>query len=82
MATGDYSQLITLLVQQNKSVMHSRGGAAWIEEEKGLLKVRVTEERGHLPRRADLQTLWRFPYFLNSLCSVAAALQEKRHTTS
>jgi hypothetical protein len=82
MATGDYSQLITLLVQQNKSVMHSRGGAAWIEEEKGLLKVRVTEERGHLPRRTDLQTLWRFPYFLNSLCSVAAALQEKRHTTS
>jgi len=77
MATGDYSQLIALLIQQNRSVMHSRGGAAWIEDEKGVLKVRVREERGHLPRSDDLKELWRFPYFLNSLCSVAAALKEK-----
>jgi hypothetical protein len=78
MSAGEYGPLITLLVEQNKSVMHSRGGAAWIEEEKGTLKVRVSEERGHLPRQEDLPDLWRFPYFLNSFCSVAAPLKEGR----
>jgi hypothetical protein len=81
MSAGEYGPLITLLVEQNKCVMHSRGGAAWIEEEKGTLKVRVSEERGHLPRREDLPDLWRFPYFLNSLCSVAAPLKEGRRGT-
>lgn len=75
MVTGDYPQLIGFLIQQNKAVMLARGGAAWIEEERGKLKVRVAEERGNLPRREDLPDLWRFPYFLDSLCSVAGTLK-------
>lgn len=77
MAHGDYPTLIALLIQQNKTVMLARGGAAWIEEERGKLKARVTEERGNLPRREDLPDLWRFPYFLDSLCSVARTLKGK-----
>jgi hypothetical protein len=77
MASGDYEKLVSRLLQQNKAMMLSRGGAAWIDEENGTLKVRVTEERGQLPRRDDLEELWRFPYFLNSLCSIAQSLDEK-----
>jgi hypothetical protein len=40
------------------------------------LHVRYRDERGSLPKREQLPSLWRFPYFLDSLRSVAAALQE------
>ena len=43
------------------------------------LRVRMSEERGALPDRSKLRTLWRFPYFLDSLCSVAFALKENGH---
>jgi len=78
-AEGDYKTLITILLQQNKVVMQSRGGSAWIEEQNGKLRVRMSEERGALPDRSKLRTLWRFPYFLDSLCSVAFALKENGH---
>jgi hypothetical protein len=70
---GDYAQLISLLVQQNAEVMKDRGGSAWIEVENGRLSVRYRDEQGHLPTRAELPTLWRFPYFLSSLRSVSVA---------
>jgi hypothetical protein len=41
--------------------------------------VRVAEERGSLPDRKELADLWRFPYFLNSLRSVAFVLKEPKH---
>jgi hypothetical protein len=71
--------LVTLLIQQNKAVMQARGGAAWIEEQNGKLRVRVAEERGILPDRKELADLWHFPYFLNSLRSVAFALKVAKH---
>lgn len=79
MTQGDYGTLVTLLIQQNKAVMQTRGGAAWIEEQNGKLRVRVAEERGRLPVRKELADLWRFPYFLNSLRSVAIVLKEAKH---
>ena len=79
MAEGDYGTLVALLIQQNKAVMQARGGAAWIEEQNGKLRVRVAEERGSLPERKELADLWRFPYFLNSLRSVAFVLKEPKH---
>ena len=78
MAEGDYGRLVGLLIQQNKAVMQARGGAAWIEEQNGKLRVRVAEERGSLPERKELTDLWRFPYFLNSLRSVAFVLKEPK----
>src|SRR5439155_16317669 len=46
MSEGDYLKLVKLLLQQNKVVMQSRGGAAaWIEEQNGRLKVQMAEER-------------------------------------
>jgi hypothetical protein len=76
LAQGDYGSLIKLLLEQNKVVMQTRGGAAWVEEENGKLHVVMTEERGLLPDQEDLPSLWRFPYFLDSLHTVASALKE------
>lgn len=76
LATGDYQAAVTELVQQNRSVMMLRGGVAWIEKRGRLFDVRVRDENGRLPDRKQLQTLWRFPYFLESLRDVAMTLAE------
>lgn len=76
---GDYEQFIRQLLQQNHAVMQARGGAAaWVEEQNKRLRVRMKEERGELPPREELSTLWRFPYFLNSLAAVAFQLKEEK----
>lgn len=80
LANGDYAKLIRRMLEQNRSVMQSRGGAsAWVEEQNHRLRVRMNEERGELPERERLTTLWRFPYFLNSIASVAFQLKEGDH---
>lgn len=75
-AAGEYARLIELLVEQNKSVMALRGGAPWVEKRQSKLHVRFRDEQGELPHRKDISAVWRFPYFLDSLRSVAATLKE------
>jgi hypothetical protein len=75
---GNYGTLIELLLEQNKSVMADRGGVSWIERRDGELHVRFGDEHGVLPRRDEIPSLWRFPYFLDSVRSVAATLKEGR----
>ena len=75
LAGGEFSTLVELLIEQNKEVMVARGGAPWIETRQGRLHVRFRDEQGALPRRDTISTLWRFPYFLDSLRSVAMALK-------
>jgi hypothetical protein len=70
-ARGEYGHLIELLLAQNKAVMAARGGLPWLELQSGRLHVRTQAEHGDLPRRDALASLWRFPYFLDSLRSVA-----------
>ncbi len=79
MCSGRFIDVIEHLAQQNSSVMASRGGAAWIESNRGKLIVRYKEENGKLPARDELGQLWRFPYFLDSLRSVTRVLWEKPH---
>ena len=79
MCSGRFVEVIELLSQQNLSVMATRGGAAWIETNRGKLTVRYKEENGKLPARDELGQLWRFPYFLDSLRSVTRTLWEKPH---
>jgi hypothetical protein len=75
---GDYKVVVTLLIEQNKNVMAARGGAPWIEPRDGKLHVRFRDEQGSLPKQNELGQMWRFPYFLDSLRSVADTLKEKR----
>ena len=76
LSAGNYANAVAALVQQNKSVMAARGGAAWIEIQGSKFNVRVRDEHGRLPVRDELPALWRFPYFLDSLRTVAEALAE------
>jgi hypothetical protein len=76
LAKGEYVRLLDLLVEQNKSVMTARGGAPWIEKRHGNLHVRFRDEHGLLPSLNKISAVWRFPYFLDSLRSVASALKE------
>ena len=76
MGSGKYSTLLSLLIEQNKVVMTSRGGAPWIEQRSGKLHVRFLDEKGSLPNKDSVASMWRFPYFLDSLRSVAGTLEE------
>jgi hypothetical protein len=78
LAGGEYRGLVRLLIEQNASVMATRGGAPWIELDSGKLRVRFRDEQGTLPKQATLGLLWRFPYFLDSLRTVAFSLKEKQ----
>ena len=73
---GDYAALVNLLLEQNRWVMGTRGAAPWVEIDGGKLRVRFRDEDGALPTGAELPTLWRSPYFLESLRSVARTLRE------
>jgi len=70
-----YSELIRELVAMNQSVMQTRGGAPWIKVENDRLLVSYRDEHGHLPERQELEDLWVFPYFLESLRSIGLPLR-------
>ena len=74
MATGEYPKLVELLIEQNRVVMDARGSASWVEARDGRFHVRFHEERGDLPRREDLATMWRHSYFLDALRAVAGQI--------
>lgn len=75
LADGRYSDAVDMLLQQNGAVMASRGGAAaWVELTGRRLRVRFHDDAGHLPAREELADLWRFPYFIESLRTVASTL--------
>ena len=73
-STGDYSALVELLVEQNRVVMDARGSASWVEVRDGRFHVRFHEERGDLPQRDELATMWRHSYFLDALRAVAGQI--------
>src|SRR5487761_698826 len=74
---GEYGVLLELLIEQNRWVMEYRGGAPWLEQRDGRLHVRFRDEEGPLPSRGTLSSLWRFPYFLDSLRQVALDLRDE-----
>lgn len=71
---GEYRALVELLVEQNRVVMEARGSASWVEMRDGRFHVRFHEERGNLPRRDELATMWRHSYFLDALRAVAGQI--------
>jgi hypothetical protein len=74
LAEGRWEAVIDSMLSINKSVMESRGGAPWVADEGGTLRVRFRDDGGYLPNGSELEGLWRFPYFLESLRSVVAEL--------
>ncbi|MEO5912688.1 MAG: hypothetical protein ABIS50_00530 [Luteolibacter sp.] len=76
MHQADYKAVIRLLCEINASVMDHRGGARWISIENGKIKVHAFEAPRPLPSAKDLGDLWEHSYFLDSLATVTAPLQE------
>lgn len=75
-ASGEYDELLRLLVEQNRHVMASRdAGGAWIEIRDGRFDVRFRDDEGRLPKKDELASLWRFPYFLDSLRTIALTVE-------
>jgi hypothetical protein len=71
----NYDLLIRALVDINRLVMRSRGGAPWIEIKAERLEVNIPGEGSALPDKDALPELWRYPYFLHSIQSIAWQLK-------
>lgn len=74
LAAGSYAEAIRLVLRINAEVMKSRGGAPWVTDEGGLLRVRFRDDKQRLPTKKELRDLWRNPYFLESLRLVSREL--------
>lgn len=82
LATGAYVDTVQLLADQNRQVMKLRGaGAAWLEIRNAKLVVRFRDEQASLPERSEFATLWRFPYFLDSLRAMTTAVEGAAHAS-
>jgi hypothetical protein len=77
LASGDYEAALSLLIEQNRAVMASRGSTApWVEIRDGKLHVRFLEEAGgQLPTRSELPSLWTNSYFIDSLRAVTMQVE-------
>jgi hypothetical protein len=77
LAAGEFGLAINLLMEQNAFVMKTRAaGGPWVDLSDGRLRVRFSDEnRAQLPDKSELSSLWRHSYFIDSLRSVAVALQ-------
>src|SRR5262249_55058659 len=75
LSDGRWGDAVPRLLLINKQVMEARGGAAWVADEDGRLRVRFRDEAASLPAAGKLNDLWRYPYFIGSLRSVMQELE-------
>jgi hypothetical protein len=74
----DSAKVVEAILEQNKSLMLARGGAAWIEIEGKKLVVRVRNDKPQdLSKIKQLETEmdWRYTYFLSSFLSITQQRQ-------
>jgi hypothetical protein len=79
LASGEFDRAVTLLMEQNATVMKLRAGAApWVDVSKGRLRVRFRDnDGGGLPLKSQLPEFWRHSYFLDSLRAIALELRSR-----
>lgn len=69
---GDAAGLMNGLLEHNGKVMRQRGGAPWLEWEGDKLKVRMPNDRPHLPESlVKACSRWDNSYFITSFLSIA-----------
>lgn len=72
LSVANYEEAIRYLIRINTAVMARRGGsAAWVTEENGMIRVRLTDERDGLVAVEEAENYWRSTYFINALWRVA-----------
>lgn len=69
----DADVLINCVLDQNKLVMQQRGGAAWLEWQGGVLRVRVANDRASIPASlsSHCHGKWWNTYFIGSFLQIA-----------
>lgn len=69
----DADALIGCVLEQNKQVMQQRGGAAWLEWQGDVLKVRVANDRASIPENLakHCHGRWSNNYFIGSFLQIA-----------
>jgi hypothetical protein len=73
--SGQYDEVLKLLLAQNEVVMQERGSNAWVTVKNQLLNVRLREEEEDLSAGSALPDLWVNTYFINSLKLIGDQLQ-------
>jgi len=76
--SGEYVEVIKLLLLHNDYVMEQRGAAAWVVLNGEKIAVRLNEESGDLTNKDQLRTPWQNSYFINSLYRVQTTLEARR----
>ena len=77
LASGDYEATIEALCDWNRVVVARRHAAPWVRiDDRGRLDVRYRGAEAELPEGDALATLWRNPYFIDSLKTIALELRE------
>ncbi len=68
----DYRSVILKVAELNKKVMLDRQGAPWLEiDGKGIIKVRMKQEKFKLFKQPDLLGHWDYDYFLGSFLFIS-----------
>lgn len=69
----DADALINCVLEQNRHVMQLRGGAAWLEWQGDVLRVRVANDRASIPASlsSHCQGKWWNTYFIGSFLQIA-----------
>ena len=75
------SEVISILAKQNKDVMQSRGGAAWVEiDSQQQLKVRVPNDKADLPVHfVSHSQKWQNSYFMGSFLNIIKQGKSWKH---
>ena len=76
LSEGKYLEAIQSMVLQNTAAMSGRGGQPWITIERKQLRVQMRDEGSELPSETALRNAWNFPFFLDSLRTVTAAVSK------
>ena len=76
LSVGAYEEAITALLDWNKLVMAGRNAAPWVQMASGKLDVRYRGQARGLPAGDALLELWRNPYFIDTLKTIALQLEE------
>lgn len=74
LSDGDYEVAVGEMLTWNDVVMTNRNAAGWIrlDEQDGTLDVRYRGPETALPGPTELDSLWRYSYFINALKSLLA----------
>lgn len=75
LADGRLATAVDRILAINASAMGRRQGTGWVTEDVGILRVRYRDEASDLPDRSEVPDLWRHPYFLDALRSVALQVE-------